>query len=89
MRSYIRHPYDMPIELHLEGAGGSGPTRLRDVGFGGLAFVSAEALPVGAEVTVRIPCGCPPFEVAARTPRTSREPEARARPLLLRVPHPF
>jgi hypothetical protein len=70
MRRFIRHPTSIPIEVR---AGtpvdpSSAPPRsaLLDVGFGGLAFNSVDALVPGAVVQVRIPFVQPAFETMAR-----------------------
>lgn len=65
MRSFIRHPTDIPIEIELEGR----PCKqepLRNVSRGGLCFLSPEEAPVGCNVVVRISLTSPPFEATCR-----------------------
>ena len=65
MRSFIRHPTDIPIEILLENE----PCKrepLRNVSRGGLCFLSPQAAPVGGHITVRIALTSPPFEAACR-----------------------
>lgn len=64
MRSYIRHPSDIPIEYQADaGCPGAQQERLRNIGEGGLSFRSRCALPVGAAITLRISQVQPDFEV--------------------------
>lgn len=65
-RSYMRHPSGIPIEITAATGADAGRRRLRDVGLGGLACESAQPLPPGAMVSVRIPIVFPPFETRAR-----------------------
>jgi hypothetical protein len=63
MRSYIRHPSDIPIEYHSDTMHSrSGGEALRNIGEGGLAFRSKHALPVGTTITIRISLVQPDFE---------------------------
>jgi hypothetical protein len=61
MRSFIRHPTAIPIEISLE-------DRLRtqeplsNVSRGGLSFKCTQAAPVGSNIIVRIALTSPPFE---------------------------
>jgi hypothetical protein len=64
MRSYIRHPSDIPIEYQADaGCSGGNRERLKDIGQGGLSFRSGCALPVGSTITLRISQVQPDFEV--------------------------
>jgi hypothetical protein len=64
MRSYIRHPSDIPIEYQADsGCCAASRDRLRNIGQGGLAFRSGCALPVGTAITLRISRVQPDFEV--------------------------
>jgi hypothetical protein len=64
MRSYIRHPSDIPIEYCADSyCSAANRDRLRNIGQGGLAFRSGCALPVGAAITLRISRVQPDFEV--------------------------
>lgn len=63
MRSYIRHPADIPVQVdttpgHLKG----GQSRLANVSQGGLAFDAAESIPVGSMVRLLITVVDPGFE---------------------------
>ncbi|HJX17490.1 MAG TPA: PilZ domain-containing protein [Acidiferrobacterales bacterium] len=61
MRSFIRHPTDIPIEMRLEGQTCKHEL-LRNVSRGGLCFLYPEAAPVGSTIIVRIALTSPPFE---------------------------
>lgn len=67
MRSFIRHPSDIPIEYQMV-AEGSGPGHecLSDIGNGGLSFSSSRELAVGGPITIRITQLQPVFEVEGR-----------------------
>ena len=55
MRSYIRHPSDIPIEYQTdEQTEGVGQERLHDISAGGLSFSSPRALKAGSLITLRI-----------------------------------
>jgi len=62
-RAYLRHPAEMPIHVHCEHASCQNNHRMHNVCKGGLACRSDAPLPVGAEVSICIPVGHPPFEV--------------------------
>jgi hypothetical protein len=62
MRSFIRHPTGIPIEISLEGQ----PRKhepLQNVSRGGVCFKYPEAVPVGSNIIVRIVLTSPPFEL--------------------------
>lgn len=65
MRSFIRHPTDIPIEIRLEDQSCQHEP-LRNVSRGGLCFLHPQAAPVGSNVVVRIALTAPPFEAACR-----------------------
>lgn len=65
MRSYIRHPLDMPIEIQASNPQPSGPD-LRDIGHGGLSFRYSRPVPVGATIRIRIAVTNPVFEAVCR-----------------------
>ncbi len=66
-RAFMRHPADIPIEVDSEQTPQSRlARRLCDVGAGGLAFASEQALAVGSMVRVRIAVVQPPFETCGR-----------------------
>ncbi|MDH5408095.1 MAG: PilZ domain-containing protein [Gammaproteobacteria bacterium] len=62
MRSFIRHPSDIPIEYMVENQHDSQPDKLRDVSFGGLSFQTDHALAVDTPIHIRIDTVKPPFE---------------------------
>ena len=65
MRSFFRHPTDIPLEVQHD----RHPVdrrALRNVSHGGLCFRHASQLAPGDTVTVRIPAVSPPFEAASR-----------------------
>lgn len=62
MRSYIRHPSDIPIEFCLEPVSALETRSLRDVSRGGLSFISDTPLELGAVIRVRIGHVEPAFE---------------------------
>ncbi|HWR88116.1 MAG TPA: PilZ domain-containing protein [Acidiferrobacterales bacterium] len=65
MRSFIRHPTDIPIEICLaDQARQQEP--LRNVSCSGLSFRHPEAAPVGSNIVVRIALTVPPFEASCR-----------------------
>ena len=66
MRSYIRHPSDIPIEFRPEPVAASETHRLCDVSCGGLSFTSETPIEPESLVTVRIACVEPAFEVRCR-----------------------
>jgi len=55
MRSYIRHPSDIPIEYQAdEQVDGVSQEHLNNISTGGLSFTSTQALPAGCLITIRI-----------------------------------
>jgi len=66
MRSYIRHPSDIPIECQADERNtGISQERLHDISPGGLSFSSARSFDLGALITIRISCVQPGFEARA------------------------
>jgi len=65
MRSFIRHPTDIPIEIRLADQARKHEL-LRNVCRGGLCFRHPEAAPVGSNIVVRIALTVPPFEASCR-----------------------
>ena len=65
MRSFIRHPTDIPIEIRLEDQSCQHEP-LRNVSRGGLCFLHPQAAAVGSNIVVRIALTSPPFEAACR-----------------------
>ncbi|MDH5178342.1 MAG: PilZ domain-containing protein [Gammaproteobacteria bacterium] len=62
MRSFIRHPSDIPIEYLIEDQPMTGSEPLHDISFGGLSFQSATNLEKGTLVHIRIDTVQPAFE---------------------------
>jgi len=74
MRSYIRHPADIPIKVDttiLEQA--EGVSRLTNVSHGGLAFDSRDQIPAGKVIRLRISVVEPEFEADGVVTHCSRE----------------
>ena len=65
MRSYIRHPTDIPIEISFDQQT-SEQKSIRNVSRGGLCFLYPSALPIGSLVSARISLTTPPFEANCR-----------------------
>ncbi|WP_188150198.1 PilZ domain-containing protein [Teredinibacter waterburyi] len=65
MRHFIRHPSDIPIRFYLEDHVNNdhivNAESLRDVGRGGLCFVSAHPLARGTSIHIEIPVETPPY----------------------------
>lgn len=66
MRSFIRHPSDIPIEFSEDTATYPVREHLNNVSFGGLSFTSSRPLQPGHVLWLRIPDVQPPFEAPAR-----------------------
>ena len=65
MRSFIRHPTDIPIEVRSTDQPCSRES-LRNVSRGGLCFKYPEAAQVGSTIIVRIALTLPPFEACCQ-----------------------
>ncbi len=55
MRSYIRHPSGMPINVRLDEASNDSPENLNNIGYGGLSFTSKAPLAPGMMVSLSVP----------------------------------
>lgn len=66
MRSYIRHPADIPIEFRQTPAAALQTRRLHDVSCGGLSFIAQSPLKSASVITVRIASVEPVFEAECR-----------------------
>lgn len=66
MRSYIRHPSDIPIEFRQEPVSSNETRELHDVSCGGLSFSAATALEPETHIRVQITCVEPSFEAPCR-----------------------
>ena len=64
-RQFIRHPTEIPVEVHPADSVGV-PHRARNLSLGGLSFHSDAELTLGSVVNLRIPTVEPTFESAAR-----------------------
>lgn len=62
MRSFIRHPSDIPIDFQLEELVTKGTDYLKNVSHGGLAFTAKVALTPGATIRINIPLVQPVFQ---------------------------
>ena len=66
MRSYIRHPSDIPIEYQAdERKSDISQEHLHDISPGGLSFSSVRSLDPGTLITIRISCVQPGFQARA------------------------
>lgn len=66
MRSYIRHPSDIPIEFRQEQVAPLETEHLNDISCGGLSFTSQTPIDLDAVIRVRIPYVKPAFEAPCR-----------------------
>ena len=64
MREFIRHASDVPIEIQCAPDSGYAERCGKNIGFGGLAFLSDAAIAPETILALRIPCLRPVFEVA-------------------------
>jgi hypothetical protein len=62
MRSFIRHPSDIPMDYRLTRQAPGRRSRLRNISVGGLCFETLEALQRGRAIQIMIPVREPPFE---------------------------
>ncbi len=62
MRSYIRHPADVPIELLPVDRASENLSRIKDVSIGGLSLKSDRELALKTLIKIKIPLVEPPFE---------------------------
>ena len=65
MRSFIRHPTDIPIEVRFEDQA-CDREPLRNVSRGGVCFQYPKAIALGSIILVRIALTVPPFEACCR-----------------------
>ncbi|GMQ88839.1 MAG: hypothetical protein BMS9Abin09_0277 [Gammaproteobacteria bacterium] len=74
MRSYIRHPSDIPIEYQTDERNtGASQEHLHDISPAGLSFSSARVLNPGTLITIRISSVQPGFEARAQVVWCRRE----------------
>ncbi|HSD39718.1 MAG TPA: PilZ domain-containing protein [Rhodocyclaceae bacterium] len=61
-RAFLRHPSDVPIDVHAQPIQGHAGQRLMDVSLGGLACRSECEMDVGTHVDISIELVSPPFQ---------------------------
>ena len=66
MRKFIRHPSEIPIELHFDTGETPEIEPLKDVSLNGLSFCSQVEVPVGTWLKVSIPSVQPQYEAVVR-----------------------
>lgn len=66
MRSFIRHPSNIPIDFQLEELVVEGNEYLKNVSIGGLAFNSKSEIDVGSVIRIKIPLVQPVFQALGR-----------------------
>ncbi len=54
MRSYIRHPSDIPLEYKLESVADTATLNLNNVSYGGVSFNSDDPIKIGAVIELKI-----------------------------------
>lgn len=62
MRTYIRHPADIPVQIEYTARNHNGARHISNVSYGGLAFESEYHMTPGAEIRICIDVVEPPFE---------------------------
>lgn len=66
MRSFIRHPSNIPIDFQLEELVARGEDYLKNVSQGGLAFHSSVTLELGTTIRIKIPLVSPVFQAIGK-----------------------
>ena len=67
MREFIRHPSTVPIQINeFEGEIKHGNNTLNNISFGGVSCFCNEPVEVGSNVSIRIGCVDPDFEMTGR-----------------------
>ncbi|WP_455217800.1 PilZ domain-containing protein [Kaarinaea lacus] len=66
MRSFIRHPSNIPIDFQLEDIVVESSEYLKDVSVGGLAFRSSSKLEIDDVIRIKIPLVKPVFQALGR-----------------------
>ncbi len=66
MRSFIRHPSNIPVDFQLEDLVIDGGDYLKNVSQGGLAFHSTVTLKPGTTICIRIPLVSPIFQAVGK-----------------------
>lgn len=62
MRTYIRHPADIPVQIEVKSQPALIQRRIRDVSYGGLAFESDAYIEPGVQIRIGIDVVEPRFE---------------------------
>ena len=78
VRSYIRHPSDIPIQVDVTSSGAAvaplnGGSQLSNVSYGGLAFNAAEPIPKGTLVKLKIDSVQPVFQAEGLVTHCEKE----------------
>ncbi len=66
MRNFIRHPADIPIEIHHLALVSPREQRLNNISAGGLSLQADHYVEKGTLLDIKIPVSQPPFETKAR-----------------------
>ena len=61
-RQFIRHPIDIPIEFDIDKQGDIESIEVRDIGDGGLCFISHQPIATGEHIHIVIPICDPKFD---------------------------
>ena len=75
MRTFIRHPSDIPIEIHPEDLSSHKEEYLNNISPGGLSFRSQIPLREGAAIRIKIPHVKPAFEARGKVVWCRKENE--------------
>ncbi len=62
MRTFIRHPADIPVQIEITSLPEHKQRRIRDVSYGGLAYLSDDFVESGTQIRIRIDVVDPCFE---------------------------
>lgn len=62
-RNYIRHPSDIPIEIHISQLKPANTMNMVNISQGGLAYISTNFIAPGTLITIRIPSISQEFQV--------------------------
>jgi hypothetical protein len=66
MRNFIRHPADIPIEIHHLALASPREHRLNNISVGGLSLQADQYVEKGTLIDIKIPVRRPPFKTKAR-----------------------
>ena len=62
MRTYIRHPADIPVQIEVKSQPAQQQRRISNVSYGGLAFLSESCVEPGTQIRISIDVVDPCFE---------------------------